>query len=160
MYAYVAYRIGAGPDAEDVTSETFARALRYRKSYDATKGTPAAWLTGIARRVIAEAAAAKRPDVHDMPDTAAPGRFEDDSVTKVTVDRAVARLESVTASSWHCATAPTSRPHRSVRYSSLSPNAVEVALHRALRRLRDELEGSRTVRRAGVPEINGAPDAV
>lgn len=160
VYAYVAYRIGAGPDAEDVTSETFARALRYRRSYDATKGTPAAWLTGIARRVIAEAAAAKCPDVHDMPETAAPGRFEDDSVTKVTVERAVARLGE------------RDRELVALRYGAdltaaqigevleLSPNAVEVALHRALRRLRDELEGARTVRRAGVPDISGAPDAV
>jgi hypothetical protein len=38
VYAYVAYRIGAGPDAEDVTIETFERALRYRSSYDAKKG--------------------------------------------------------------------------------------------------------------------------
>ena len=29
VYAYVAYRIGDGPDAQDVTSETFARALRF-----------------------------------------------------------------------------------------------------------------------------------
>ena len=38
VYAYVAYAIGDGPDAEDVTSETFERALRYRKSYDPAKG--------------------------------------------------------------------------------------------------------------------------
>jgi RNA polymerase sigma factor (sigma-70 family) len=160
VYAYVAYRIGAGPDAEDVTSETFARALRYRKSYDAAKGSPAAWLTGIARRVIAETAAAKRPDVHDMPETAAPGRFEDDSVTKVTVERAVAMLGE------------RDRELVALRYGAdltaaqigevleLSPNAVEVALHRALRRLRDELDGSKTLRRAGVSDINGAPDPV
>jgi Sigma-70 region 2 len=29
VYAYAAYRLGDGQDAEDVTSETFARALRY-----------------------------------------------------------------------------------------------------------------------------------
>ena len=29
VYGYVAYRIGDGPDAEDITSETFERALRY-----------------------------------------------------------------------------------------------------------------------------------
>ena len=34
IYSYVAYRLGDGPDAEDVTSEVFERALRYRKSYD------------------------------------------------------------------------------------------------------------------------------
>ena len=52
VYAYVAYRVGAGPDAEDLTSETFERALRYKKSYDSSKGEPIAWLIGIARRCI------------------------------------------------------------------------------------------------------------
>ncbi len=54
VYAYVAYAIGDGPDAEDVTSETFERALRYRNSYDPAKGSPATWLVGIARRCIAD----------------------------------------------------------------------------------------------------------
>lgn len=36
---YVAYRIGDGPDAEDVTSESFARALRYRESFDGRRAT-------------------------------------------------------------------------------------------------------------------------
>ena len=31
VYAFVAYRIGAGHDAEDVTGEVFERALRYRR---------------------------------------------------------------------------------------------------------------------------------
>jgi len=38
VYGYVAYRIGDGPDAEDITSETFERALRYQKSFDPQKG--------------------------------------------------------------------------------------------------------------------------
>jgi DNA-directed RNA polymerase specialized sigma24 family protein len=50
VYAYAAYRLGDGPDAEDVTSEVFERALRYRDSYDRSKGEPVAWLLGIARR--------------------------------------------------------------------------------------------------------------
>lgn len=52
VYGYVAYRIGDGPDAEDITSETFERALRYQKSFDPQKGEPLAWLIGIARRLI------------------------------------------------------------------------------------------------------------
>ena len=40
VYAYVAYRVGPGPDAEDITSETFERALRYRDSYDPSRGEP------------------------------------------------------------------------------------------------------------------------
>ena len=47
VYAYAAYRLGDGPDAEDVTSETFERALRYRQTFDPNRGTPAAWLVGI-----------------------------------------------------------------------------------------------------------------
>src|SRR5205823_12554291 len=52
LYAYVAYRIGDGPDAQDVTSDTLERALRYRDSYEASRGEPIAWLVGIARRSI------------------------------------------------------------------------------------------------------------
>ena len=53
VYSYVAYRIGDGPEAEDLTSETFERAVRYRSSYDARRGGPLPWLIGIARRCIA-----------------------------------------------------------------------------------------------------------
>ena len=38
LYAYVAYRIGDGPDAEDVTSEAFERALRYRAQLRPVEG--------------------------------------------------------------------------------------------------------------------------
>src|SRR5215218_5141257 len=52
IYSYVAYRLGDGPDAEDVTSEVFERALRYRASYSRGKGSPEAWILGIARRAV------------------------------------------------------------------------------------------------------------
>src|SRR2546430_14342433 len=55
VYSYVAYRIGDGPEAEDVTSEVFERALRYRSSYDESRGGPLPWLLGIARRCIDDA---------------------------------------------------------------------------------------------------------
>ena len=38
VYSYVAYRIGDGVDAEDVTSDVFERAIRYRESYDERAG--------------------------------------------------------------------------------------------------------------------------
>src|SRR5688572_3768553 len=60
VYSYVAYRLGDGPDAEDVTSDVFERALRYRESYDREKGEPIAWLMGIARRCISEGATRRR----------------------------------------------------------------------------------------------------
>ena len=49
VYAYVAYRVGDGPDAEDLTSETFEAALRKWRRFDPSRGTPRAWLLAIAR---------------------------------------------------------------------------------------------------------------
>jgi Sigma-70 region 2 len=40
------------PDAEDLTSEVFERALKYRSSYDPARGGPLPWLIGIARRCV------------------------------------------------------------------------------------------------------------
>ena len=54
VYSYAAYRLGDGPDAEDATSETLERAIRYRSSYDADAGTPQAWILGIARRIVVQ----------------------------------------------------------------------------------------------------------
>src|SRR5436190_10659903 len=61
VYSYVAYRIGDGPEAEDVTSEVFERALRYRASYDESRGRPLPWLLGIARRCVDEALSRRPP---------------------------------------------------------------------------------------------------
>jgi RNA polymerase sigma-70 factor, ECF subfamily len=161
IYAYVAYRIGAGPDAEDVTSEVFARALRYRSSFDAGRGTPTAWLTGIARRVLAERAARDRDVVAEVPETAAPGVLEDESVSRLAMQAAVATLGE------------RDRELVALRYGAdltaaqigdlldLSQNAVEVALHRALRRLRAELEpDAAPQRRAPQARLRTRPDGV
>ena len=60
VYAYTAYRIGPGPDAEDVTSEVFERALRYEHTYDESKGEFVGWLLGIARRCVDQHLSAPR----------------------------------------------------------------------------------------------------
>ena len=136
VYAYVAYRIGDGPDAEDVTSETFERALRYRSSYDATKGQPAAWLVGIARRCIEDGRAPRPTPIAEIPDGTGPGEPADDAIRRLDLAAAVAQL------------AERDRELIALRYGAdltarqigalldLQTNAVEVALHRALERLR------------------------
>ncbi len=140
VYAYVAYRIGHGPDAEDITSDTFERALRYRASYDPAKGSALSWLIGIARRQMYTG----RPEVgvsaEERHDPAAPGVLEEDTIRSITLSAAVAGLEE------------RDRELIALRYGAdltarqigalldLRPNAVEVALHRALGRLRARLE--------------------
>lgn len=139
VYAYVAYRMGDGPDAEDVTSETFARALRYRDSYDASKGTPIGWLIGIAQRCVNESFG--RPQLTaEPPDEPAGGDLERDAIERLMLDSAVGQLNE------------RDRDLIAMRYGAdlsarqigerleLSAAAVDVALHRARARLRALLD--------------------
>src|SRR3954466_9501076 len=91
VYAYVAYRVGDGDDAEDVTSETFERALRYRDSFDPRRGDAAAWLVGIARRCLADRALRAAPAAADGPREAG-ASHEGDSLRSIELAGAVATL--------------------------------------------------------------------
>ncbi len=51
VYGYLAYRSGSRESAEDLTQETFERALRGWSGYDPERGSPRTWLLTIARNV-------------------------------------------------------------------------------------------------------------
>lgn len=139
VHAYVAYRIGPGADAEDVTSETFARAVRYRESYDSSKGAPLGWLIGIARRCVDEALAERRAPEYEA-DPVEGRDLEQRTIDRLTLKTALERLS------------PRDRELIGLRYGAdlsareigalldIAPNAVDVALHRCLARLRALLE--------------------
>jgi RNA polymerase sigma-70 factor (ECF subfamily) len=143
VYSYVAYRVGDGPDAEDVTSEVFERALRYRKSYDPSRGEPLAWLIGIARHCLDDARMRPRVESREQPDVSSPEDLEADALQRLSVAAAVDGLDE------------RSRDLVALRYGAdlsarqigeilgLKTNAVEVALHRTLARLRPVLEETR-----------------
>ena len=140
VYAYVAYRVGDGPDAEDVTSEVFERAVRYRSSYDPGLGGPLPWLIGIARRCIDGRRLLPVPAGPLGSEGAALDDLEAAAVERLTLAAAISTLDR------------RSRELLALRYGAdlsarqigttlgLQTNAVEVALHRALARLRSELE--------------------
>lgn len=140
VYAYVAYRVGDGSDAEDITSATLERAVRYRDRYDVRKGDAAAWLIGIARREISQHFSAAPQVVAELPDEPGPDDLEPMSAMRIDLQRAVAQLE------------PRQRELVALRYGAdltarqigdlldMRTNAVEVALHRALASLRRVLE--------------------
>jgi RNA polymerase sigma-70 factor (ECF subfamily) len=140
VYSYVAYRLGDGPEAEDVTSAVFERAVRYRGTYDASKGEPIAWLLGIARRSVDAAFAPHPLPMEEVPDQPSPDDVEERTVTKLTLVAAVNRLE------------PRDQELIALRYGAdltaaqigevleMRTNTVEVALHRSLERLRTLLD--------------------
>jgi RNA polymerase sigma factor (sigma-70 family) len=136
VYAYAAYRVGDGPDAEDVTSDTFERALRYRDSFDPRKGDAAAWLVGIARRCVDDFYRRSEQKGGEPPDQQAPGDVEAEVAQRIALATALAVLDE------------RDREFVALRFGAdltarqigealdMSTNAVEVALHRALGRLR------------------------
>jgi RNA polymerase sigma-70 factor, ECF subfamily len=142
VYAYVAYRLGDGPEAEDVTSETFARALRYRESFDARKGEPIGWLIGIARRCIADAALSRRSyqELDDATEPAAPGDVEADTIRRLELRQAVAALDETGRELVALRFGADLSARQIAELTGKSTHAVEVALSRTLERLRKSLE--------------------
>ena len=141
VYAYVVYRVGDQVAADDLTGEVFERAVRYRKSFDPARGTPTAWLIGIARRVIAErlgqppiVLGAERDDAPDSVDV------ESTAIARLDLQASISRLSE------------RDRELIALRYGSdltasqiagvidSDTHTVEVALSRALSRLRSMTE--------------------
>jgi RNA polymerase sigma-70 factor (ECF subfamily) len=140
VYAYVAYRVGAGPDAEDLTSETFERALRYRSSYDPNKGEPVAWLIGIARRCIEGRpptleVSSERMEASDHRD------LEEETIRRLALSGAVGQLEERDRELIALRYGADLTARQIAELQGAKTNAVEVALHRALGRLRAQMEG-------------------
>jgi RNA polymerase sigma-70 factor, ECF subfamily len=135
VYAYVAYRVGDGPDAEDLTSETFERALRYKKSYDPTKGEPVQWLLGIAKRCI-DGRGPRLELASEWADEAAPGDVEEEAIRRLSVSRAVATLDERDRELIALRYGADLTARQIAELLGARTNAIEVALHRALGRLR------------------------
>jgi len=139
-YAYVAYRIGAGPDAEDVTSSAVERALRYRASFDSRKGDPLSWLIGIARSCIADHLSGGVQSVPFQDDVAGHQNLEAEVATRLGVTTAMSTLDERERELVALRYGADLTAKEIGRVLGMKTNAVEVALHRCRERLRGELE--------------------
>lgn len=139
VYSYVAYRIGHGPEAEDITSEAFARALRYRDTYDPQRGSPVTWLIGIARHCVNESAARPRA-APDPPDRAGPSDMAAAADERLTVQAAVSRLGERDRELIALYYGADLTAKQIAQRLELSTSAVEVGLHRARARLRASMQ--------------------
>jgi RNA polymerase sigma factor (sigma-70 family) len=136
VYAYVAYRVGDGPDAEDVTSETFERALRYQKTYDPSKGEPIAWLLGIAKRCV-DGRGPRLELACEAPEAADSADVEEETIRRLTVARAVSSLDGRDRELIALRYGADLTARQIAELLGARTNAIEVALHRALARLRE-----------------------
>lgn len=67
MYAFFAYRLNSRDDAEDLTQQTFERALRAWDRFDARRAAVGTWLIAIARNLLIDHYRAHPPDVAPVP---------------------------------------------------------------------------------------------
>ena len=150
VYAYAAYRLGDGAEAEDATSETFERAVRYRKSYDPRKGEPVAWLLGIAKRCIDGGWSKAEFPTQDV-DSVDTTDLEEETLRRLMISRAVAALDERDRELIALRYGADLTARQIAELLGARTNAIEVALHRALGRLRGILEVDETepVRKRG-----------
>lgn len=142
VHAYVAYRLGEGAEADDVTSAVFENAVRYRETYDPWRGQPLPWLLGIARRCIAQAVAGRPPgDLHAVEvDVAGVTDLEEETVDRLTLEEALETLGDDDRELIALRYGADLSTKKIAELLEKTPNAVDVAMHRALARLRGALE--------------------
>jgi RNA polymerase sigma factor (sigma-70 family) len=140
VYSYVAYWIGPGPDAEDVTSETFVRAVRHRHQYDPARGQPISWLIGIARRCLSDFRAQRHPPPIAALEAATANDLEHEALDRLMLEEILAKLSERDMELISLRYGADLSVRQIADVMDMSSGAVRVALHRALARMRDGLE--------------------
>ncbi len=150
VYGYVRFRVATREMAEDVTSEVFLKALRSIKRYDPSRAAPRTWLLRIARNAVTAhlRSLRRRGSLHvsldRVPDLVAQVPSQEERVLR---EERIQHLLNGTQ-----LLRPDDQEILSLRYGSelgnseiaealgVSPNAVAVRLHRALKRLKEAVE--------------------
>ena len=122
-----------------MTGDVFEQAPRYRDSFDPARGEPIAWLLGIARRCIAANLAQRPAPAGEPPDVAAPGDLEQQSVDRAWLSAAISVLSDRDQELIALRYGADLRARQIGELLEMTTGAAEVALHRALERLRQEL---------------------
>jgi len=144
VFAYVATLLRDGATAEDVTAAAFERAFRRRRGFDARRGTPRAWLFGIARNAALDELRRRRRSapLAGEPVDPATSTLEDEAelaVRRASVRAALGRLDArdreVVALKFHAGL----RGTEIAAVLGVSESNAGTRLHRALEKLRKEM---------------------
>ena len=146
VYRYVRFRVATRETAEDVTSQVFMKALRSLHRYDPSRAAPKTWLLRIARNAVTDhlRSLKRRGSLHvsldRVPDLVAQIPSQEERVLKQ--ERIQALLNATQT------LRPADQAILSLRYGAgltngeiasalgISPNAMAVRVHRALKRLK------------------------
>jgi RNA polymerase sigma factor (sigma-70 family) len=144
VYAYAATLLRDAGAAEDVTAQAFERAYRKRGRYDARRGSPRAWLFGIARNAaLDELRRRKRAataEIPPPPPAPGPDELAEQTAQREAVRRALSRLAArdreLIALRYH---AELSTAELAAVLGVSQTNAGTL-LHRAMTKLRESLD--------------------
>jgi RNA polymerase sigma-70 factor (ECF subfamily) len=145
VYAYVATLLRDRGAAEDVVAQAFERALRKRRSFRAERGSPRAWLFGIARNAALDELrrGRSRGTAPLGAETADRGDVAEEAVRRATLQAALAALEpserELVALKFHAGLDNT----EIARVLGLSVSNAGTKLHRAVTKLREALDEQR-----------------
>jgi RNA polymerase sigma-70 factor (ECF subfamily) len=144
VFAYAATLLRDSAAAEDVTALAFEKAYRRRSRFDARRGSPRAWLFGIARNAaLDELRSRKRAATAEMPppaqdpspDEAAELAAERDAVRRA-LGKLAARDREVIALKYHAELSNTEL----AAVLGVSPTNAGTLLHRAMTKLREAVD--------------------
>ena len=147
VYRYVRFRVATRETAEDVTSSVFMKALRAIDRYDPGRAAPRTWLLRIARNAVTDhlRSLRRRGSLHvsldRVPDLVADIPSQEERVLKqerierlLNGNRSLRKADQEILSLRYGAGFSNGEIAESL---GISPNAVAVRLHRALKRLRE-----------------------
>jgi RNA polymerase sigma-70 factor (ECF subfamily) len=137
VYAYVASLLRDRSAAEEVTAQAFERAYRKRTTYKSGRGTPEAWLFGIARHAaLDELRRLKRRAPLEADSTTGPEDHAEGVVRRETVRAALATLDprerDLLALKFHAGLSNS----EIARVLGTSESNVGTRLHRTMEKLR------------------------
>jgi RNA polymerase sigma factor (sigma-70 family) len=144
VFAYTATLLRDSAAAEDVTAQAFERAYKRRSRFDARRGSPRAWLFGIARNAALDelrsrkrtaAAEMPPPPAQPAPDEAAELAAERDLVRQA-LNRLGAREREIIALKYHA-----DLSHAEIaEVLGVSASNAGTLLHRAMTKLREAVD--------------------
>jgi RNA polymerase sigma-70 factor (ECF subfamily) len=145
VYGFIAYRVGQRHDAEDLTQLTFERALRAWGRFDPERAQPATWLMAIARNVLIDHWRADRSAQHAELDPEAPGLpaspgIGADMGLEPELEQALRSLSDRERELLALRFGADLTGQQIAELSGTSLAAVQQALSRCLRRLREAME--------------------
>jgi RNA polymerase sigma-70 factor (ECF subfamily) len=147
VYAYAAGLLRDGSAAEEVTSAAFERAYRKRDRFDPRRGSPRAWLFGIARNAALDELRRRRrqaPLGDEPPDLAAPAgsdgveRAELRLSLRLALDRLEPRERELVALKFFAGLSNA----EIARVLGISESNAGTKLHRVVTKLREACDGA------------------